>query len=58
MSRTNALILLSILTILAPLSGLPVAVRSFIVILFGVCMLAISFSLRASEVHTTETGIE
>ncbi|HUX80984.1 MAG TPA: hypothetical protein VMV38_01520 [Candidatus Paceibacterota bacterium] len=57
MSRTSALILFSILIILTPLSGLPVAFRALLTIVFGVVILMISFSLRASEVHADETRL-
>lgn len=58
MSRTSALILFGILIILTPLSGLPIALRSLFTILFGICVLAIGFSLRAHEVRRVETGVE
>ncbi len=60
MSRTSALITLGILIILAPFSGLPIAVRSLLTAIFGLFVLGISLSLRRHEVHTTETvpGVE
>ncbi len=49
MSRTSALILLGILVMLAPFSGLPVAFRSLLEVIFGACVLGIGFFMRAKE---------
>lgn len=49
MSRTGFLILVGVLTILTPLSGLPVAIRSELTVVLGVCVLAIGLSLRSQE---------
>lgn len=54
MSRTGFLILLGVLIVLTPLSGLPVALRSILIIFFGIFVLAIGFSIRASE-HSAPT---
>jgi len=51
MSRTSTLILLGILVILVPFSGLPIAVRSFLSVIFGACVLGIGFALRARDVR-------
>ena len=56
MSRTSTLILLGILIILAPFSGLPLAIRSLLEAIFGICVLGIGFSLRTHEVHRIETS--
>jgi len=58
MSRTGTLILLGTLIILMPLSGLPVAYRTFFSILFGAGVLVIGLSLRTHEVHHPEVGVE
>jgi hypothetical protein len=58
MSRTSSLIVLGILTILTPFSGLPIGFRSFLTALFGACVLGIGFSLRRNEVQHSEAGVE
>ena len=40
------LILLGILTILVPFSGLPVTVRTFLTVVFGIAVLGIGISAR------------
>jgi len=47
MSRAGMLILLGILVILAPFSGLPTTMRSLLAIIFGACVLGIGLSMRA-----------
>ena len=49
MSRPSILILLGILTILAPLSGLPMSIRSLLSVIFGACVLGIGLSMRAHK---------
>lgn len=46
MSRSSVLILLGILTILMPFSGLPEAVRTLFLVVFGTCVLGVGLSLR------------
>lgn len=58
MSRTSTLILLGILIILAPFSGLPLALRSLLIVVFGICVLGIGFSLRSNEVQRIEKVVE
>jgi hypothetical protein len=58
MSRTSTLILLGVLVILTPFSGLPIAIRSLLTLIFGVIILAIGFSLRTHEVHHAEPTAE
>ena len=58
MSRTGILILLGVLIMLTPFSGLPVAIRSLLTVAFGVCVLGIGLTLRAREARNTETGVE
>lgn len=43
------LILLGVLVILAPFSGLPIALRNLLAVLFGACVLGIGVSLRTRE---------
>lgn len=58
MSRSSTLILLGVLTILTPFSGLPMTFRSLLSVIFGACVLGIGFSMRAREVHTAQSTTE
>jgi len=58
MSRSSVLILLGILTILAPFSGLPVSFRNLLAVVFGACVLGIGFALRARDVRTAQALTE
>ena len=58
MSRSSALILLGALTILIPFSGLPVAFRSLITVVFGMAILAVGLSLRSREARVANVGVE
>lgn len=49
MSRTGTLILLGVLTMLTPFSGLPTALRSALTLAFGVCVLGIGLAMRSHE---------
>lgn len=49
MSRASTLILLGLLVILAPFSGLPIAIRNLSAVIFGACVLGIGLTLRARE---------
>lgn len=46
MSRPSILILLGILVVLTPFSGLPIAVRTVLYVVFGAYVLGIGISLR------------
>ena len=54
MSRSSSLILLGILTILTPFSGLPMTLRTLLAVIFGVCVLGIGLSMRANHVNSKE----
>jgi hypothetical protein len=54
MSRGGTLILLGVLTMLAPFSGLPVHIRTFVSLGLGVCVLAIGFFMRMKEARPQE----
>jgi uncharacterized membrane protein YqgA involved in biofilm formation len=54
MSRTSTLILLGVLIILAPFSGLPISIRNLFTVIFGVCVLGIGLSMRAREVRNVQ----
>ena len=49
MSRSSALILLGVLTVLAPFSGLPFAFRTFLLVVFGASVLGIGLSMRVRK---------
>ncbi|OYV63047.1 MAG: hypothetical protein B7X03_03300 [Parcubacteria group bacterium 21-58-10] len=52
MSRTSTLILLGILTILAPFSGLPIDIRNLLAVIFGASVTGIGLSIRAHEARS------
>ncbi|MDP2665459.1 MAG: hypothetical protein Q8P23_02310 [bacterium] len=54
MSRASTLILLGILTILTPFSGLPMAFRSLLAVIFGATVLGIGLGERAKEVREAQ----
>lgn len=58
MSRTGTLILLGILIILAPFSGLPMALRSLLAVIFGTCVTAIGIAMRAHEMHNQQQPLK
>ena len=58
MSRSSALILLGVLTILIPFSGLPLAFRSLLTVVFGMSVLAVGLSLRSREARVANVGVE
>lgn len=43
------LIILGVLTILTPFSGLPASVRTLLTVIFGACVLGIGISMRTSK---------
>ena len=49
MSRSSILIVLGVLTILAPFSGLPIALRTLLAIGFGAAVLGIGVAERSRE---------
>jgi len=49
MSRAGTLILLGILVVLAPFSGLPTAIRSLLAVILGVCVLGIGVAMRVHK---------
>jgi len=58
MSRSSTLILLGVLVILAPFSGLPITFRNLFAVIFGACVLGIGLSMRAREVRSAAAAIE
>lgn len=55
MSRASTLMLLGILTVLTPFSGLPSSFRSLLAVIFGVSVFAIGFSKRSREAKIAQT---
>ncbi|MDP2651894.1 MAG: hypothetical protein Q8O94_02040 [bacterium] len=47
MSRASTIILLGVLVILVPFSGLPSSLRSLLAVILGACILGIGLSMRA-----------
>lgn len=58
MSRTSTLILLGILVVLTPFSGLPVALRSFLAVIFGAGISGIGLALRTHEAQSKQQSME
>jgi uncharacterized membrane protein YwaF len=58
MSRTGILIVLGILVMLTPFSGLPIAIRSALLVAFGIAVLGIGLSLRSREIERTRPTAE
>lgn len=54
MSNASTLIVLGILGIILPFSGLPVAIRSFLTVVFGAWIIGIGFSLRKQSVKEVQ----
>ena len=46
MSRSSSIIVLATLIILVPVSGLPIAYRSFLTVMLGAAVLGIGLSMR------------
>ncbi len=49
MSRASILILLGVLVILVPFSGLPIAFRNALEVIFGIIVLSLGLSMRAGS---------
>ncbi|OGG40602.1 hypothetical protein A2118_01990 [Candidatus Kaiserbacteria bacterium GWA2_50_9] len=58
MSRNSTLILLGILTIFVPFSGLPIAFRTLFTVIFGACVAGIGLTLRAREARSMQPPVE
>ncbi len=56
MSRNSTIILLGALVILTPFSGLPVAIRSLLLVIFGATVLGIGLSQRAHEARAKQSA--
>lgn len=57
MSRTSALILLGILVIVIPFSGLPIAFRTLLSVICGIAVFGIGLMLRTHEAHRPEAAV-
>ena len=49
MSRAGTIILFGILVMLTPFSGLPVAVRTFLTVVSGACIVGIGILIRSRD---------
>jgi hypothetical protein len=58
MSRNSTLILLGILIVLVPFSGLPIAIRTFLAVILGACVAGIGVALRSSEARSQKQSAE
>ncbi len=57
MSRSSTLILLGVLVVLAPFSGLPMNIRSLLSVLFGAGIVVVGLSMRMRTAPTTPQSI-
>ncbi|MCR4333485.1 MAG: hypothetical protein NUV60_00470 [Patescibacteria group bacterium] len=58
MSRSSTLILFGILVILTPFSGLPISLRSLLLVIFGACVCGLGFSQRVREARSHQQSVE
>lgn len=58
MSRTSLLIVLGVLTTLTPVSGLPIAIRSPLMVVFGACITIVGLLMRSTEADTARAHAE
>lgn len=58
MSRNSTLILLGILIVLVPFSGLPMAFRTFLAVILGACVAGIGVALRSREARNRRQSAE
>ena len=53
MSRAGTIILFGILIVITPFSGLPVAFRTFLTVIFGACIIGIGILIRSRDAEQT-----
>jgi len=58
MSRESVLILLGVLTVFAPFSGLPVSWLAWILPVLGVCVVIIGVSLKLQQLLAPTPAVE
>lgn len=58
MSRTSTLITLGVLIILTPFSGLPIAIRTSLLVIFGAAVASIGLSMRMREAQSARPTTE
>lgn len=58
MSRTSAIIMLGVVGMLTPFSGLPASFRSLLTVAVGLTTFMIGVSLRKREVRAPQVGVE
>ena len=51
MSRSSTLILLGLLAIIIPFSGLPIAIRNFLAVVVGAIVFGMGISIRTPKGH-------
>lgn len=56
MSRSSTLILLGLLIVLVPFSGLPIDMRTFLTVALGISVFGIGFALRTQEVRRAQNA--
>ncbi|MEK7604854.1 MAG: hypothetical protein AAB442_03620 [Patescibacteria group bacterium] len=56
MSRTSTLILLGVLIILTPYSGLPIAIRTLLEVVFGALVAGIGLLIRTREIQNVASA--
>ncbi|MDO8231932.1 MAG: hypothetical protein Q7T37_01905 [bacterium] len=58
MSRASILILLGILNVFVPFSGLPMSIRALFAVIVGACVFSIGLSFRSQEAHVAKSRVE
>jgi hypothetical protein len=56
MSRASVLVVLGILTLIVPFSGLPSLLRTGLTVLFGFCVFCIGLAERVRDVHAARAA--
>ena len=54
MSRASTLLLIGVLTLLVPFSGLPASIRALLTVLLGAAVLGVGLSLRVRDVRRAQ----
>jgi len=58
MSRASILIILGILNVFVPFSGLPMTIRSLFAVIVGACVFSIGLSFRSQETQAVKPRVE
>ena len=54
MSRSSILILVGVLVMLTPFSGMPISIRNLVLVVFGATILGIGLSVRTEKTRPPE----